>query len=168
METISITERPYRPGDLEALVRLFADSVHALAGTHYSKDQLNAWAPRVPDLNRWAERFAGLQTIVAEVGGSPAGFISYTRSGYIDFAFTAPRQARSGIATRLFRRAEATLRAEGVSRLTVHASLAARAFFERMGFVVDQEEMVECRGMSLCRFAMSKCIATARPPIAAS
>ena len=164
MPTIPIVERPYRGDDLETVVRIYTDSIHSLAAAHYSKDQLEAWAPHTPDLIRWGERLAGLNTIIAECNGAPAGFISYASSGYIDLAFTAPRYARCGIAAHLFRFIEGSLSTSGVAHLTVHASLSARSFFERMGFVVDQEEVVECRGALLRRFGMSKPIAASSTP----
>ena len=109
-----------------------------------------------PDAARWQERLAPLDTIVAESDGILAGFVSYTQEGYLDFLFTHPAFARRGIATSLYQRVEAALRAVSVPKVTSHVSLAARPFFERHGFQVDAEERVECRGVYLRRFAMHK------------
>lgn len=51
---------------------------------------------------------------------------------------------------------ECAMRALRVPRITTHASLAARTFFDRHGFQLDREERVECRGTYLRRFVMHK------------
>jgi putative acetyltransferase len=56
------------------------------------------------------------------------------------------------------------LRAVSVQRVTTHASLAARPFFDRHGFQLDAEESVECRGAYLRRFAMHKQLPSERNP----
>jgi putative acetyltransferase len=84
------------------------------------------------------------------------GFASYTDSGYLDFLFTHPSFARRGVASRLYQHIESTLMAANVATVTTHASLAAKAFFDRHGFQLDAEEIVECRGAYLRRFAMHK------------
>ncbi len=67
-----------------------------------------------------------------------------------------PAFARRGVATNLYQHVESSLRAVRAHRVTTHASLAARPFFDRHGFLLDAEECVECRGVYLRRFAMSK------------
>lgn len=152
----AITLRPYRPGDLQAVVDTYVASIHSLAAPYYSSAQLAAWAPSHPDVAKWQERLAVLQSFVAESERVLAGFISYTPEGYLDLLFVNAKFARRGVATRLYLRAESAWQRAGVTRATTHASLAARAFFESQGYQVEQEENVECRGAFLCRFAMAK------------
>ena len=108
------------------------------------------------DAGRWRQRLASVHTIVAEHNGVIAGFASYEHSGHLDLLFTHPAFARRGVATGLYRRVESALLAAGVSRVFTEASLAARPFFERCGFEIDSEEIVECRGEQLRRYAMHK------------
>lgn len=153
-----VKTRPYRPEDLGAIVRVFTESVHSIASTYYASDQIEAWAPRRPDLEGWARRLSGLVTIVADSEGEVVGFISFVNTGYIDLLFTSPARLRSGVATRMYLEAEGVLESRGVSKITTHASLAAQGFFARQGFSVDGEEAVEVRGAVLRRFAMSKAL----------
>ena len=134
----------------------YTASIRSLAAAYYSPEQLVAWAPVPPDAVRWQERLERLHTIVAESDGACAGFASYTIEGYLDFLFTHPAFARRGVASRLYQRVESVLRAVGVPSVTAHVSLAARAFFDHHGFLLDREECVECRGAWLRRFAMRK------------
>ncbi len=66
----------------------------------------------------------------------------------------APGPAGRGVAKSLFDHAAAALAAQGVAELFTEASLVARPFFERQGFVVEEEQWVERRGVVLRRFAM--------------
>ena len=156
--------RPYRPEDLLKVIEVYTTSIRTLAAPYYTQDQLLAWAPSSPNADRWRERLARLDTWVAvPVGageatadGRLAEFASCTDDGYLDFLFTHPNFARRGVATRLYDAVETALKSRGVGRVTTHASLAARAFFEHTGFRVEGEETVECRGVYLRRFAMAK------------
>lgn len=156
-------ERTYVPEDTHLLIETCAASIRGLAAPYYSPEQLNAWAPTLADKARWHARLAALRTVIIESEGRIAGFASYTGSGYLDFLFTHPDFARHGVARRLYLSIESRLRALGVQRVTTHSSLAARPFFDRHGFEVEAEEVVECRGAFLKRFAMLKRL----PPLAA-
>jgi putative acetyltransferase len=149
-------ERPYDYTDLPRVMEIYTASIRSLAASYYSPEQIAAWAPVPPDAARWQERLSHLHTIVAETDGVLAGFASYTHDGYLDFLFTHPTFARRGVATRLYQRVELALRTVRAPRVTTHASLAARPFFDRHGFQLDAEEWIECRGAYLRRFVMHK------------
>jgi len=149
-------QRRYEPGDLAGIIEVYTTSIQVLAAPFYSREQISAWAPATPDVERWKQKLSRLNTIVAEADGFLAGFISYTNEGYLDFLFTHPKLARRGVATRLYLEVESTLRSAGVLKISTHASLAARPFFDHHGFQVDAEESVECRGAYLRRFSMHK------------
>jgi putative acetyltransferase len=149
-------ERPYQSTDLPRVMEIYTASIRSLAASYYSPEQIAAWAPVPPDAARWQERLSHLHTIVAETYGVLAGFASYTHDGYLDFLFTHPTFARRGVATRLYQRVELALRTVSAPRVTTHASLAARPFFDRHGFQLDAEEWIACRGAYLRRFAMHK------------
>lgn len=148
--------RPCQPPDLEPLLALFTASVHGLGRAHYDPAQLAAWAPPAPDLAGWKQRLERAHTLVAEVDGQLAGFLSCQLDGHIDLLFVAPDHARRGVATRLFAQAQAMLVAAGIRELTTEASLVARPFFERQGFIVHETQSVERQGVVLRRHAMRK------------
>jgi putative acetyltransferase len=148
--------RPYQAKDLLSVIQVYTASIHALAAPYYSPEQVAAWAPSVPDVARWQERLAQLHTLIADCDGVFAGFISYSEEGYLDFLFTHPMFVRRRVATELCVQVETALRVARLPRVFTHASLAARAFFNRQGFQLDAEECVECRGAYLRRFSMHK------------
>ena len=157
-----MNQRLYESTDLPSVIETYTGSIRCLAAAYYSPEQIAAWAPVPPDVGRWQEHLAHLQTVVVEVDGVLAGFASYTPDGYLKFLFTHPVFARRGVASKLYQHVESALRAVDASRVTTHASLAARPFFDRHGFQLDAEEFVECRNAYLRRFAMHKLLRNER------
>lgn len=140
------------------MVALFIESVHQIAAHSYTLEQRMAWAPVSPDLEQWKSRLAILETLVADFEGVIGGFISYTGNGHIEYLFTSPAFSRRGVASRLYEAAVQSLRSKGVNKLTTHASMEARPFFELKGFSIVEEQLVERNGVQLRRFAMmGKC-----------
>jgi putative acetyltransferase len=150
--------RPYAAEDLAALVAVFTTSVHQLGACDYTPRQLDAWAPRSPELAAWRQRLQPLQTVVATEGATLTGFISYDLSGHIDLLYTSPSYARRGVASLLYRCVEGTFAAAGALEIFTQASSVARHFFERFGFTVTEEQDVLVRGCSLRRYAMRKAL----------
>ena len=148
--------RPYQADDLRHVVTLFTETVHRVSSRDYTPEQVAVWAPRDDDWTRWQNRFAGLQTLVAETNGKVIGFIAFTEQGYVDFLFVHHEHQRQGVARALLGEAESQLRAWGVRRVTVHASITARPFFEAMGYLVLEQRWFEKAGVTLTNFAMDK------------
>lgn len=159
--------RPYTPADLGSVAQIYTDAIHGLAANHYDAVQLAAWAPRPPDLGIWEARLKPIEVLVAQddtdsgSGGTLLGFIGYEKDGHIDLMFTSPLAARRGVASQLLGQAEAALRTVGVQKLFTEASLVGRPFFERQGYEVQEEQLVERRGALIRRFAMTKAPITA-------
>jgi putative acetyltransferase len=91
------------------------------------------------------------------MGEAMAGFIGFSREGYIDLLFTRPEFVRQGVARALLCCAEDWLGQAGVKTAWTEASLSARGFFEAMGYRVRQEQVVLCGGVPLrnCRMVKS-------------
>lgn len=154
--TPAILVRPLRPDDIEPLARLFHASVHELGRDHYDARQREAWAPTSIDPLAWQQRLATMQVLVAEDEEGRAGFLGSSREGYVAMLFTAPRSARRGVASALYRSVEEQWQRSGVALAHAEVSSIARPFFERQGFVVTAEEEVERGGARLRRFLMQK------------
>jgi putative acetyltransferase len=153
--------RPYREADLESVALLFTESVHTLAAGHYDPTQCAIWAPIPPEYDAWRERLSTLSTYVAEEGSRLVGFISYKDSGHIELLFTSPANARSGVASALYRIAEEVLHHHGIRQFDTEASLVARPFFERQGFRIEERQFVSRSGHTFQRFAMRKSVSAA-------
>lgn len=164
---MSLHIRLYTPDDAEALYALFYATVHTVNRRDYTPAQLDAWAPAVSDLDAWRERFAGRFVVIAEQGDTIAGFgelASDDRTGTIDRFYVHKDFQGKGVGTALYDRLEREARARGLQRLDVDASLTARRFFARQGFVAQRMQQVERRGVMLANVMMQKRLQHSIPP----
>ncbi len=147
--------RVYEPADLGRLVELFTATVRVVKARDYTAEQVAAWAPIPPDLERWRTRLAAQRVWVAEIAEDLAGFCSLAGDDYVDFLYIDHRFQRKGVARGLLSHAEE--QAGGRSRrFHTQASITARPFFESMGYVVRTAQEVEVRGVRMRNFIMEK------------
>ena len=144
--------RPFAPGDLNAVLALFFETVHTSCAADYTPAQLDAWAPPESDALRWAQRLSRQTVLVAEEAGALLGFASL-EGGFLDLLYVRPAAQRQGVAAVLCGFLERLCPAP---RITVHASKTARPFFEGQGYRVVRDQQVERRGQKLVNYVMEK------------
>lgn len=144
--------RKYQPSDCEELAKLFYDTVHTVNAKDYTEEQLNVWATGQVDLEKWNRSLQEHFSVVAVEGEIITGFGDIDKTGYLDRLFVHADYQGRGIATALCDRLEQF--AEG--KITVHASVTARPFFEKRGYQVVKEQKVERQGIFLTNFVMEK------------
>ena len=142
--------RAWQPHELPQLSHIFLRAVHETASQHYSPAQIAAWG-QVDDA-QWRQKLASSVVLVAEVDGKVVGFITAV-GHYIDLLFVSPDYARQGIAGALLR---ALLAKMLPGKVTVAASITAKPFFERQGFVLVREQNVEARGEWFINYLMAR------------
>ena len=123
--------RAYEPGDLDALLKLFYDTIHSVNLGDYTPEQVNAWADGHPDRAAWARSLGEHFALVALEGGAIVGFGDIDETGYLDRLYVHKDFQRCGVATALCDRLEAHVQGRAVS---VHASITAQPFFSRRGY----------------------------------
>lgn len=148
--------RNYTLERTEETVKLFYSSVHAIDSTIYSDKQKQAWAPASPDYAQWCLRLARNKTCLAIINNKVAGFIVLELNGHIDCIFTHPEHEGKGVACLLYSNIEIFAKARNMERLSIEASIVAKAFFEHRGFVVQHKYRVEKSGQILTNFSMEK------------
>ena len=145
--------RQYRPEDCPALAALFYDTVHCVNAADYTPAQLDAWACGKVDLCGWNQSFLAHHTVVAELDGRIAGFGDMDTDGYLDRLYVHKDCQRMGVAARICDVLEQVSTASG---FTTHASITARPFFEKRGYVVVREQQVARGGVYLTNYVMKK------------
>ena len=148
-----MTLRTYTPADCEETAALFYHTVHTVNAKDYTAEQLDAWAPGVPDPAAWDRSFRRHLTLVAEEDGRITGFGDMDETGYLDRLYVRGDCQGRGVASAICAALEEAVPAE---RFTVHASITARPFFERRGYRTIRERQVVRRGVVLTNFRMEK------------
>jgi putative acetyltransferase len=141
------------------LRQIFRDAVRAIGPESYSAEQVELWAERAPDMERWCDESAGRLVFVAEDDSGVEGFTSVERDGHIDHLYVRPTRQGCGVGLALLRELEAYSAAAGVERLSTEASLGARPVFERAGFSVISIQRVEIGDLGFQNYRMEKLLA---------
>lgn len=155
---MKINIRPYQARDADVLTELFYNTIHAVGIEHYTKAQVDAWAPLPIDYSKWHQRFEACPPWVAVIDDNIAGFITLADDGYIDLAYTDSRYQRRGVATALYKHIEALAIAQEIKKLTVNASYFAKPLFVKHGFVVLTKNDNIRNGEVLVNFTMAKAL----------
>ncbi|RIU94736.1 GNAT family N-acetyltransferase [Oceanobacillus picturae] len=151
--------RAFQSADVNQMVSLFYDTVHAVNARDYTKEQLNAWAPQDEmdaKLINWEASFARNISYIAETNDEIVGFGDMTHNGYLDRLFVHKNFQGKGIATALMNRLESEARKIGLPTIETEASITAKPFFERRGYQLIEPQTIERKGITLINFKMSK------------
>ncbi len=137
---------PLSSRDAAAAAELFRETVHAVNARDYTSEQLDAWAPggAVP-AHRLAELLLRQGALGAWDGSALVGFGSLEGADLLDMLFVHRDHQGRGVA-----------RDRGAHAVRTFASITARPFFERQGYVVLRENVAVRAGMQLTNFLMVK------------
>lgn len=144
--------REYITSDCEQLSKLFFQTVHSVNAKDYTKEQLDVWATGTVDLKEWDKSFTEHYTIVAIDNNIIVGFGDIDKTGYLDRLYVHADYQGKGVATAICNRLEQAVQ----GKITTHASITAKPFFEKRGYKVVKEQQVERQGIYLINFCMEK------------
>lgn len=155
---MTVTIRPYRREDAEAISGIYQRSVEGIGPQDYTPEQVKAWASLRPHPARVHERASDGRAMLVAAGPDNAifGFIDLESDGHIDLLYCAPETAGKGVAASLYDAVEAMARARGMKRLYSEASEAARRFFLKRGFVELARRQLDIDGVAIHNFAVEK------------
>lgn len=144
--------RTYQSSDLKILVKLFYDTVHFVNSKDYSKKQVDVWASKTLDLVKWDQSLKEHYSLVALIDGKIVGFGDIDQTGYLDRLYVHYQYQGKGIAKAICSQLEKSVN----SKITVHASITSKGFFEHRGYQVIKKQEVKRQGISLVNYVMEK------------
>ena len=150
--------RDYQTADTQQIMDLFYETVHEINSQDYSQEQVDAWAPKEMNYEKWRARLSSRITQVAEEDGMIAGFAELEPNGHIACFYCHRGFIGHGIGALLFKAVEARARKLGALKLFAEVSITALPFFEKKGFQVIKEQEVVLRGISMKNYVMEKSI----------
>ena len=150
--------------DAVELKNLFQNTVLAINRRDYSQAEVEDWASCGDDLSKIGKMIETHYFIVAVNQQSQlVGFSSITPQGYLHSMFVHKDFQGKGIATMLLEEIERYAITSGIMRITSEVSLTARPFFEKKGYVVEEEQKRKANQLSLTNFWMAKGVAKVKP-----
>lgn len=148
--------RPFLRADTMGLRELFAQSIEELTADDYDEDQRVAWASSAADAEAFAERLAGMVTLVVQVDGEYAGFASLKDNDKFEMLYVHPYFAGQGVGAALADAIERLAQGRGAAEITVEASDTAEPFFEARGYQATQRNMMPRDDLWLPNTTMKK------------
>ena len=143
--------------DAVELKNLFQNTVLAINRRDYSQAEVEDWASCGDDLSNIENMIKTHYFIVAVNQQSEiVGFSSITSQGYLHSMFVHKDFQGEGIATMLLNEIEQYAITYGIMRITSEVSLTARPFFEKKGYIVEEEQKRKANQLSLTNFWMAK------------
>lgn len=152
-EENTIKIRKYKSSDCQEIAELFYNTVHSINKKDYTQEQLDVWATKNIDIEKWDTSFLKNYTVVAESNGIIVGFGDIAEDGYLDRLYVHKDFQRMGIATMIFDKLENKVKGKP---LYTHASITAKPFFIKRGYKVIKQQLVEREGILLENYVMEK------------
>ena len=158
--------RQYRPGDEEALSKIYFNTIHKINAKDYTKEQLDVWAPKSSlEANAWAKKFKKTQPLVAIIDEQIVGFSEFEPTGHIDCFYCHDKWIGKGVGSALMDTIFEQAKKQGIPRVFAEVSITAKPFFEKYGFLVTKEQQIERQGIKLTNYKMEKKIYSSRMKI---
>ena len=107
-----------------------------------------------PDYDFWEAKLKKSKPFVATINGKIVGFLELEAYGHIDSLYVHKNYQRQGIAAALFAHASKVALKGGCRVIYVEASILAKYFFEKNGFVVAAQNIVKRNGQDLVNYSM--------------
>jgi putative acetyltransferase len=148
--------RKYKESDARDLWAIFYHTIRNVNIRDYTQAQAEAWAPNGFSSDIWQRKMNSISPFVAEIGGEIVGYADLQESGLIDHFFCHHEHQGKGIGRNLMEHVLKVGELQGIIRFYSEVSITARPFYEKFGFKVAQEQMVEVRGQKLRNFVMEK------------
>jgi len=152
MSTIEV--RKIRRGEEIELWKLFYNTIHNINSRDYSESQIAAWAPKDFDVEVAIKKFREIDPFVAIKDGIIVGYADIQNDGYIDHFYCHHEYQGQGVGKTLFSVLEHEVLKNGIMYMYSNVSITARPFFEKMGFRVEKEQLVQVRGEQLKNYRM--------------
>ena len=133
-----ITRRS-QPEDWESIRSVHVASVTGIQTALYTAEEIRAWAvPKQPE--DYQESIRRKEFFVAEDDGIIIGFaVLNQEKAEVEAVYVSPQAGRRGIGLELLRKLEERAAVLGLGVLTLNASLNAVPFYEKAGYVAQQQ-----------------------------
>jgi len=144
--------------DMEQITNLFRETILHINSKDYSDLQVQKWASRADNSNKWRDRIRHQYFLVAEKDDQIIGFGSINKEAYLDTLFVHKDYQKEGVGSAILQVLLAHTRNTGKPEVYTEASLTARPFLEKHGFRTKRPQQKVRDGVVFVNFAMIKAL----------
>lgn len=148
--------------EIDDCIQLFQETVHHINVNDYTQHQLDASAPliapkQMDNYDYWLTLTDNFTFVAIDNETDKIlGFGDMTKYGYLDRLYVHKNFQRCGIAAGIYSQLEHAAKQHQLIEIVTHASITAKAFFEKMGFQIEKIQQVTIRQSKLTNFIMKK------------
>lgn len=148
--------RQYKPEDAKEIETLVYETIHSVNEKDYTKDQLDAWAPK--EGLDFEKRLKDLLCYVALLDDIIIGFITLRKDGLIDHLFVHKDFQKKQVASTLLEKIEKEAKELNLIELFTESSITAKGFFLSKGFSIEKEYQKHLRDAYFKNYLMKKAV----------
>ncbi|WP_419769909.1 MAG: GNAT family N-acetyltransferase [Candidatus Marinarcus sp.] len=134
---------------------LFTNTIHKTCNKDYTSEQLNAWANLNIDYDVWEKRLAKSNPYLAIMDKKLVGFAEFYED-YIDCFYVHHEYQGCGVGEMLINHIFKIAKEQKQTLLKVDASITAKPFFEKFGFIEVKKNYVKRDNEELINFSMQR------------
>nr|WP_315026861.1 GNAT family N-acetyltransferase [uncultured Chryseobacterium sp.] len=142
--------------DLAEMKEIFTETITEICKNDYTNEQLEVWKSGAENSERWLKVIIDQFVLVAISEDRIVGFCTLDQRKYIDLFFVHKNYQHQGIAAKLYAQIEEEAGKQKEKYITADVSKTAKPFFEKMGFHVLKEQIVNVKGIDLINYKMQK------------
>ena len=152
--------RLFQEKDLDQVLNLFYDTVHQVNVQDYTTEQLDVWAPRFPNQEKWLNKLLESYCLVVEKDNKIIGFSNIYPHGQLDCLYVHYQYIHQGIGKLLLQSLEAYAISQNEEKIFVDVSLTALEMFKHFSYQIIEKQNVERKGIILVNYKMVKVLKT--------
>jgi len=141
--------------DIQEIKQLFRETILNVNRKDYTTAQVECWSARGNDDNVWKERLKEQYFIIAITRNIIVGFAALKMDGYLNSLFVHKDYQNIGVASSLLSEIERYAERNNLRILTADVSITARPFFEKKGYLVMKQQIVDI-GVKMSNYKMQK------------
>ena len=139
----------------KTIPKLFTNTIHKTCNKDYTKEQLNAWANPNINYEVWEKRLNKTKPYLAILDEKLVGFAEFYED-YIDCFYVHHEYQGCGVGKMLINNIFKIAKEKEQTSLRVNASITAKPFFEKSGFIEVKKNKVVRNNIELINFSMEK------------
>ncbi|NVJ52710.1 MAG: GNAT family N-acetyltransferase [Campylobacteraceae bacterium] len=145
----------YNKNYSKQIPELFTNTIHKTCNKDYTKEQLNAWANLHINYEVWEKRLNKTKPYLTICDKKLVGFAEFYED-YIDCFYVHHEYQGCDVGKMLLNNIFKIAKQNEQTLLRVDASITAKPFFEKFGFIEVKKNKVERNNIELVNFSMEK------------